>query len=508
MKLSSNERKQLLKVIIDSYPDITDLNMFVKLELGENLDNIVGGNNNTQKVFKLIEWAENRGKLKDLLNAISQDRPENLDLQNTIKNLQEKYYQNNQNNKTSQKKNKLSLFIQSGLSMAIIISSIIGYKIFSQPNLNCNDRQSQNQSDGIKIIIPDFEGNQDPNLKTYLFEKLKTKIPPNVTICQVNQEIKDSFAASKLRKKLFDQNSNSVLVIWGNMSEFDFLGGIKFIHDNSDDITLHIPLHQKDKLMFKDSLLKMLDIQINYGISFMLFRKNKDWKSQSLLEDTLGRIIDCQVKNEKVIINDQEELLEINRQKISKSYDLLGDFYQNNKNFDKAIESYKCSFYIQKDRNQRNFLLLKQAENYNQKNNVNEALLLYQKVIDNGSNSLKTRALVSRAIMFADRGECSKAEYDLVRVINENSGSPYGFNMRSNMRFFQCPNRLNAIADLSEFCRLTDTESCQNKIAFYYQVITQYDREEYQKIISELREIHQAHPEWQRLINPLIKRDH
>ncbi|MFM6074784.1 MAG: hypothetical protein ACKPB9_24855, partial [Dolichospermum sp.] len=144
----------------------------------------------------------------------------------------------------------------------------MGYRFF-QPELNCNNKQLQEQDNSIKIIIADFEGNPDPNLKTYLFEKLKTKIPPNrtVTICQVNQKAKDSFAANNLRNKLFPKNPNSVLVIWGTMSEIDFSGGIKFMNDESNDITFDVPLHKKDKLMFKDSLLKTLNIQINYTIA-------------------------------------------------------------------------------------------------------------------------------------------------------------------------------------------------------------------------------------------------
>ncbi len=76
MKLSKDDFKNLLAKILESYPDITDLEMLVRLELEENLDTIAGGNNNKQKVFKLIEWVESSQKLQSLLKALANDRPE------------------------------------------------------------------------------------------------------------------------------------------------------------------------------------------------------------------------------------------------------------------------------------------------------------------------------------------------------------------------------------------------------------------------------------------------
>ncbi|MFM6023291.1 MAG: effector-associated domain EAD1-containing protein, partial [Dolichospermum sp.] len=188
MKLLPNDRKKLLTIILESYPDIAEIEILIRLELGENLDDIVGGSNNKQKIFKLIEWAETRGTLIDLLNAISKDRPDNVELQETIKNLLEKSSQNSKINpdEDDQKKNKLALVIKNCcVGLVIIVTGFMGYRFF-QPELNCNNKQLQEQDNSIKIIIADFEGNPDPNLKTYLFEKLKTKIPPNrtVTICQ------------------------------------------------------------------------------------------------------------------------------------------------------------------------------------------------------------------------------------------------------------------------------------------------------------------------------------
>lgn len=98
MKLAANDRQNLLTIILDSYPDIAEIAMLINLELGENLDNIAGGSNNKQKVFNLIKWAETRGKLIDLLQAISKDRPDNVELQESIKVLINQYYENNKIN--------------------------------------------------------------------------------------------------------------------------------------------------------------------------------------------------------------------------------------------------------------------------------------------------------------------------------------------------------------------------------------------------------------------------
>jgi WD40 repeat protein len=87
MKLSKDDRKQLLTVILDSYPDINDLEMLITLELQHNLNNITGGNNNQQKVFKLIEWAESTGNLNQLIKALAEDRPHQQFLQELNQNF-------------------------------------------------------------------------------------------------------------------------------------------------------------------------------------------------------------------------------------------------------------------------------------------------------------------------------------------------------------------------------------------------------------------------------------
>jgi hypothetical protein len=71
---------------------------------------------------------------------------------------------------------------------------------------------------------------------------------------------------------------------------------------------------------------------------------------------------------------------------------------------------------------------------------------------------------------------------------------------------FDCPKRLDAIADLSKLCQL-DPKGCQNTILYYSKVITKYNPQEYQKIVSELQEIQKTHPKWQKLINQVIEKN-
>ena len=99
MKLSGVEYQKLVKSIVKAYPTKDDLAQIVMYSLEENIDAIVNSETTTQSiVFNLINWAETRGKLKNLLEIISQERPDNVELQNTIKNLLEKYSQDNKIN--------------------------------------------------------------------------------------------------------------------------------------------------------------------------------------------------------------------------------------------------------------------------------------------------------------------------------------------------------------------------------------------------------------------------
>jgi tetratricopeptide (TPR) repeat protein len=533
MKLSGVEYQKLVKSIVKAYPTKDDLAQIVMYSLEENIDTIVNSETTTQSiVFNLINWAETRGKLKNLLEILSQERPDNVELQNTIKNLLTKYSQNNENitldNQSERKNNNLSLVLKNCfLGIGIIIISFMGYNIFVEPKvpkLLCDNKLLQEKSDSIKIIIADFEGNPDPNLKTSLKEILKGQIPSDVTICKFNQKVKESSEANQLGKRLFPKHPNSVLVIWGRSSQFSFSGGIESIDNNFDDIQLDIPLDEKDKSKFKNTYLKTLDLQINYGIaSLYYFQANEDntWKSERLLKMKLNNIINCKINNEILTIK-PDQTIDLNLKQIkqiaAESYSLLGASHQENNNYEDAIKSYKCSYKFEENFNRRDTLLLQQAENYMKQSGnyvkqsenyvkiekINKALEIYQNVINNDSSDSISRALVSRSQMFVYLNKCPQAERDLGQVIDKNLDRPYGLDVRSRIRLFNCPNRLGAIADLFEFSKI-DPQDSQNRIDHYSQILR--DRADYHQIVSELQEIQKTHPEWQKLINQLIQQD-
>jgi hypothetical protein len=65
--------------MVQAYPQKIDLQMIVTFGLEEYLDVIVGGETVEKIIFNLILWAKARGKFIDLLNAVSQHRPDNFE---------------------------------------------------------------------------------------------------------------------------------------------------------------------------------------------------------------------------------------------------------------------------------------------------------------------------------------------------------------------------------------------------------------------------------------------
>lgn len=100
MKLSGEDYQKLVESIVEAYPTKSDLAEIVMYSLEENLDAIVNSETTTQSiVFNLILWVQARGKLKNLLEKVSQERPDKVELQETIKNLLAQI--NNANNKSN-----------------------------------------------------------------------------------------------------------------------------------------------------------------------------------------------------------------------------------------------------------------------------------------------------------------------------------------------------------------------------------------------------------------------
>jgi hypothetical protein len=85
--IPGKDLEKLRDTMLQAYPEKSDLEMMVKYKLNESLDEIAGGENLKMIAHNLIKWANKTGKIKYLLVAISEDRPNNSPLQNLIRSL-------------------------------------------------------------------------------------------------------------------------------------------------------------------------------------------------------------------------------------------------------------------------------------------------------------------------------------------------------------------------------------------------------------------------------------
>ncbi len=67
MSLTGPQIAHLLEALLAAYPRRDDLRMMVRVELGENLDAIAGGDNLRAVTFSLIEWAISAGREDELV---------------------------------------------------------------------------------------------------------------------------------------------------------------------------------------------------------------------------------------------------------------------------------------------------------------------------------------------------------------------------------------------------------------------------------------------------------
>jgi hypothetical protein len=89
MNLQGTDVEKLVNAMLKAYPEQCQLEEMVLYRLDENLAAIVPSSNSTLRfiIFKLIQWAEANGTIRDLLCAISEDRPGNSELRTVINNL-------------------------------------------------------------------------------------------------------------------------------------------------------------------------------------------------------------------------------------------------------------------------------------------------------------------------------------------------------------------------------------------------------------------------------------
>lgn len=81
MTLTGAQIAQLLAALLAAYPRRDDLRMMVRVELGENLDAIAGGDTLRAVAFSLIEWAQRTGRTAELIAGARRGNPGNPALQ-------------------------------------------------------------------------------------------------------------------------------------------------------------------------------------------------------------------------------------------------------------------------------------------------------------------------------------------------------------------------------------------------------------------------------------------
>jgi WD40 repeat protein len=75
--LSPIDYQELVESLLDGFRSIDELKQLVRFGLGENLEEVAGGDNLRNVVFRLVEHTESRGTTTDLVFAAQKGRPQN-----------------------------------------------------------------------------------------------------------------------------------------------------------------------------------------------------------------------------------------------------------------------------------------------------------------------------------------------------------------------------------------------------------------------------------------------
>jgi tetratricopeptide (TPR) repeat protein len=515
MKLSGVEYQKLVESIVQAYPTKNDLAQIVMYSLEENIDAIVNSETTTQSiVFNLINWAETRGKLKNLLEIISQERPDNLELQNTIKNLLEKYSQDNKINsehhQDNQKKNKFFSFIKLFLGILIIPIGIMSYQISQQPRLSCNDTELQKQDDSIKIIISNFNGTNSQKLENRLYQKfydqLRSKASKIIVCLTTNtkQKIKNNLEARELGKQLLPKNDKQrdlALIIW--LDESTLTGGIEFINDDMEDIPLSYDLDPENNTrnILNEEFYKKVYLFTSLGLSKVFYYKlNNSSQSQYILQnalDTLDQTLDINCNGEKL-----NKIAKNNE--IANVYFNLGLFYEDEKslNIKLALQYYECGLKIYNNAN----IHFQLASIYNKEGDKLKAKRIYTELTKSGnvSNDIKSLSFAEIGILFAKENKCSQAEQEFSKSINLDSNN--GRELRAYTRLFDCQNFEGAIEDLEKLCPepQIDKDECKEILRSYYRQLLQLEKSRQLHIVENIKKLRQSQPQRKQIINQIV----
>jgi hypothetical protein len=81
LKLNGSRRRQLHAALLSAFPDVESLTRMVSFQLGENLNTFTpSGTTLADVVFHLIQWAESRSAVVELVVAARTANPDNTDL--------------------------------------------------------------------------------------------------------------------------------------------------------------------------------------------------------------------------------------------------------------------------------------------------------------------------------------------------------------------------------------------------------------------------------------------
>lgn len=101
MELSGSQAKFLHKALLSAFPNQSSLAQMVRFHLNENLASIDDGDNQRNRIFSLIEWAEAGGMLTQLIEGAIEENPQNSLLREWIKEYEQQSLDDSVLDKTS-----------------------------------------------------------------------------------------------------------------------------------------------------------------------------------------------------------------------------------------------------------------------------------------------------------------------------------------------------------------------------------------------------------------------
>lgn len=77
IELIGGQFQQFYEALLSAFPNSATLRRMIRFKLNENLDELATGENYSEVVFKLLEWAESQGQLQVLLTGALEQNPGN-----------------------------------------------------------------------------------------------------------------------------------------------------------------------------------------------------------------------------------------------------------------------------------------------------------------------------------------------------------------------------------------------------------------------------------------------